>query len=61
MSILLQTKNEIYLFLSKNIFLVPFGQDDYVKKPNSLVADMSMIIPSASAALGGIQLQPILC
>ena len=54
-------KNIGELLNTKNIYLVPFGQDDYVKKPNSLVADMSMIIPSAEAALGGIQLQPILC
>ena len=54
-------KNIGELLNTKNIYLVPFGQDDYVKKPNSLVADMSMIIPSAEAALDGIQLQPILC
>ena len=54
-------KNIGALLNAKNIYLVPFGQDDYVKKPNSLVADMSMIIPSAESALGGIQLQPILC
>lgn len=54
-------KNIGELLNAKNIYLVPFGQDDYVKKPNSLVADMSMIIPSAEAALDGIQLQPILC
>ena len=54
-------KNIGELLNAKNIYLVPFGQDDYVKKPNSLVADMSMIIPSAESALDGIQLQPILC
>ena len=54
-------KNIGELLNTKNIYLVPFGQDDYVKKPNSLVADMSMIIPSAESALDGIQLQPILC
>ena len=54
-------KNIGELLNTKNIYLVPCGQDDYVKKPNSLVADMSMIIPSAESALDGIQLQPILC
>lgn len=54
-------KNIGFLLNSKNIYLVPFGQDDCIKKPNSLVADMTKIIPSAEAALEGKQLQPILC
>lgn len=44
----------------KNIYLVPFGQDDCIKKPNSLVADMEQITNAAEAALEGRQLQPIL-
>ncbi len=44
----------------KNIFLVPFGQDDYKEKQNSLVAHMDMILPTVKAALDGIQLQPVL-
>ena len=54
-------KNIGFLLNSKNIYLVPFGQDDCEKKPNSLVADMTKIIPAAEAALEGKQLQPILC
>lgn len=54
-------KNIGALLNSKSIFLVPFGQDDCIKKPNSLVADMSKIIPSAEYALNYKQLQPILC
>ena len=54
-------KNIGLLLNAKNVYLVPFGQDDYVKKPNSLVADMTKIIPAAEAALDGLQLQPILC
>lgn len=54
-------KNIGFLLNSKNIYFVPFGQDDCIKKPNSLVADMEKIIPSAEAALSGKQLQPILC
>ncbi len=54
-------KNIGFLLNSKNIYFVPFGQDDCIKKPNSLVADMTKIIPSAEAALSGRQLQPILC
>lgn len=44
----------------KNIFLVPFGQDDFNEKQNSLVAHMNMIIPALKAALDGKQIQPLL-
>lgn len=54
-------KNIGLLLNSKCIYFVPFGQDDAINKPNSLVADMSKILPAAEAALMGEQLQPILC
>ncbi len=54
-------KNVGVLLNNKSIFLVPFGQDDCIKKPNSLVADMSKITAAAEAALEFKQLQPILC
>lgn len=54
-------KNIGSLLNAKHIYFVPFGQDDCVKKPNSLVADMTKIIPAAEMALEGKQLQPILC
>ncbi len=44
----------------KYIYFVPFGQDDYEKKPTSLVADFSQVADAAQAALEGYQLQPIL-
>ena len=44
----------------KNVYFVPFGQDDPVKKPTSLVAAMSLIPEAAAAALAGCQLQPVL-
>lgn len=44
----------------KNIYFVPMKQDDPVKKPVSVVADFSLILPAALAALEGKQLQPIL-
>lgn len=44
----------------KNYFFVPFGQDDPQRKPTSMVADFSMILPALDAALAGKQLQPIL-
>ena len=44
----------------KYIYFVPFGQDDFEKKPTSLVADFSQVADAASAALEGRQLQPLL-
>ena len=44
----------------KNIYLVPFGQDDHKNKPNSLVAKTNMIIPTLEKALEGKQIQPVL-
>jgi len=48
------------LLTRKNIFFVPFGQDDPVNKPASLTADLDQIVPAALAALEGRQLQPVL-
>ena len=44
----------------KYIYFVPFGQDDPVHKPTSLVADFSLVADAALAALEGRQLQPML-
>ena len=44
----------------RNVYFVPFGQDDYKGKPDSLVADMSQIPYALSSALEGRQHQPIL-
>jgi dipicolinate synthase subunit B len=44
----------------KNIYFVPFGQDDYVKKPNSLVADMDSIDKTIMLALEGKQIEPVI-
>ena len=54
-------KNIGALLNYKNIYFVPFGQDDYIKKPNSLVADMTKIQDTVKAALDGKQFQPVLC
>ena len=44
----------------KNVYMVPFGQDDYIQKPRSLVADFVKIPEALAAALAGAQLQPLL-
>ena len=47
------------LLSRKYIYFVPFGQDDPVKKPTSLVADFSLGADAPQAALEGRQLQPL--
>ena len=53
-------KNIMELMNRRNLFFVPFGQDDPQGKPQSLKADMCRITEAALAALEGRQLQPIL-
>ncbi len=53
-------KNIGELLSRKNIYFVPFYQDDPVKKPNSLVADFSLVEKTVENALMGIQIQPLL-
>lgn len=53
-------KNIGALLNIKNVYLVPIKQDDPENKENSLVADMSLLLPASLAALEGKQLQPLL-
>lgn len=53
-------KNIMELMGRRNIYFVPFGQDDSLEKPDSLKADMTRITEAAEAALMGRQLQPVL-
>ncbi|MHA9742095.1 dipicolinate synthase subunit B [Robinsoniella peoriensis] len=53
-------KNIGLLLNAKHIYFVPFGQDDPVKKPNSMVAHTELLIPTVEAALQGRQYQPII-
>lgn len=53
-------KNIGLLMNTKNIYFVPFGQDDAVNKPNSLISDCKKIIPALEMALEGKQIQPVL-
>lgn len=52
-------KNIGQLINSKNIYFVPFGQDNYKAKPNSMAANFDLILPTIEYALEGLQLQPI--
>ncbi len=53
-------KNIGALLSRKHFYLVPFGQDDCIKKPNSLVADFDQLSHTIALALENKQLQPIL-
>ena len=44
----------------KNVYIVPFRQDDPIKKPFSAASDFSLIGATVESALAGKQLQPLL-
>ncbi|WP_416731541.1 dipicolinate synthase subunit B [Fictibacillus sp. JL2B1089] len=52
--------NIMRLMATKNIYFIPFSQDDPVKKQNSLVAHMDTLIETIELAIEGKQLQPVL-
>ena len=44
----------------KNVYFVPFCQDDEKNKPTSVVCDMAMVYNTYLSAMDGRQIQPIL-
>ena len=48
------------LMARKHFFFVPFGQDDALEKPTSMVADFTKIPEALAAAMEGKQIQPLL-
>lgn len=56
----LNLKNLGVLMNTEKIYFVPFGQDNYKKKKNSLVARMDLIFDTLVLALKGKQIQPVL-
>jgi len=48
------------LLARRDIYFVPFGQDDPEGKPRSLVADFAQVPQTVTAALEGRQIQPLL-
>lgn len=48
------------LTVRKHCYFVPFGQDDPMAKPTSLVADFGKLPDAVASALKGYQLQPML-
>ena len=47
------------LLNTKNYYFVPMAQDDWLKKPTSLVADFDQLPDAVELALRGKQIQPI--
>ena len=48
------------LLVRKNYYFVPFGQDDAVNKPTSMIADLAKLPEAMDAAMDGRQMQPVL-
>ena len=48
------------LLARKHYYFVPFGQDDALNKPTSMIADFTKIPEALEAALQGRQLQPMI-
>lgn len=56
----LNAKNIGVLLSTPQVYFVPFGQDNPIEKPRSLVAQMDLILPTIEKALEHRQLQPVL-
>lgn len=52
--------NLMKLLVTKNIYFIPFGQDNPEEKPNSLVADFTKTEDTIRYALQNKQIQPII-
>lgn len=56
----MNAKNLGLLLNTKNIYMVPFGQDNPTEKPNSIKSQTNLLIDTIVMALQGKQIQPIL-
>lgn len=56
----LNGKNIMDLYNRKNVYFVPFGQDNYEQKPNSLISHYDLLLPTLEKALDNKQIQPVL-
>ena len=52
--------NIMKLCNTKHVYFVPFGQDNPVKKPKSMTADLALLVDAASQAVDGLQVQPVI-
>lgn len=53
-------KNVMDLYNRKNVYFVPFGQDNYENKPNSLISHFDMLNQTIENALNSKQIQPVI-
>ncbi len=53
-------KNIAAVLNMKNVYLVPFGQDDSKNKPTSIVAKMELIVDTTKEAVLKKQIQPVI-
>ncbi len=53
-------KNIGHLMNYKNIYFIPYRQDDCISKPNSIVADFSLTKAAMQKALENTQIQPLI-
>ena len=53
-------ENLAILLNRKHYYIVPFAQDDYLKKPSSLQSDFSLIEDTLECAMRGRQIGPVL-
>ena len=56
----LSGENIMKLYNTKNIYFVPFGQDNYKEKPNSLIAHYNLLLPTIEKAVENTQIQPVI-
>lgn len=52
--------NIIQMMNTKNMYFIPFRQDDYIAKPKSLVLDYNYVVDTVALALEGKQIQPVI-
>lgn len=52
--------NLMRLMASKNIYFIPYGQDNPFNKPNSMISNFNLLYDTVNAALNNEQLQPII-
>ena len=53
-------KNIGALMNMKNIYFVPFGQDNHKSKPNSMIAHLELLPETIEYAMKGKQIQPVI-
>lgn len=53
-------KNIGILLNTKNIYFVPFGQDNYINKPNSMIAHIDLLCETIDSAFKAKQIQPVI-